>query len=296
MAHPSTHEEVATQVAGDRAILLIGGMDTGKSTLARRIIRAGLDMGRTVAYVDSDTGTSTVGPPACAGLKVIRSDEDLEHLDQADRIHFVGALTPDRHILQHVIATAALTEAGRAQADLVVIDTTSSVSGVIGETLKYHKMELCRPDRVIALQRGSELEPVIGMLRRFFSAEVITLPSDPDVVPSSPDQRAAERATRFKQAFSAPLERWRVRPTVFAPTLPAGLDLTRLDGMLVGVQDGEGTCLGLGRLEADDEGVVRVLTGAGEGMQGLRLGSLRLDLESFEPRSVNLRELMFGIG
>lgn len=296
MSHPNTHEEVAEEVARTGVVLLMGGLDTGKSTLARRIIRAGLHQGKTVAYVDSDTGSPTVGPPACAGLKLLRSERDLDDLDEADRIHFVGALTPDRHVLQHVIATAALTEAGRSEADLVVIDTTGAISGVIGETLKYHKMELCRPDRVLALQRGSELEPTIGMLRRFFTAEVIALPVDPDVVPSSPDQRAAERAARFKKAFSGKLERWRVRPTVFAPTLPAGLDLARLDGMLVGVQDGEGTCLGLGRLESDDEGVLRVLTGRGEGMQGLRLGSLRIDLESFESRTVNLRELMFGVG
>jgi hypothetical protein len=30
-------------------------------------------------------------------------------------------------------------------------------------------------------------------------------------------------------------------------------------------------------------------------MQGLRLGSVRLDLEGFEVRAVNLRELMFGL-
>jgi hypothetical protein len=38
-----------------------------------------------------------------------------------------------------------------------------------------------------------------------------------------------------------------------------------------------------------------VVTNAGEGMQGLRLGSLRLDLETMELTSVNLRELIFGI-
>jgi polynucleotide 5'-kinase involved in rRNA processing len=294
MAHPSTHQEVAAEVATAGTVLLMGGLDTGKSTLARRIIEAALAGGRSVAYVDADIGTSNVGPPACVGLKVVQEAADLRTLDQADRIHFVGALNPDRHVLQQVIATATLVDAGRELADLVVVDTSGTVSGVIGETLKYHKMEVCRPDRVVALQRGTELEPIVGMLRRFFGAEVISLATDPGVIPSAPDQRAAERAIRFKRAFEAPLERWRVRPTVFAPTLPTGLDLGRLDGMLVGVQDGQGRCLGLGRLEYDDE-VLRVLTNTGEGMQGLRLGSLRLDLDSFECRPVNLRELMFGV-
>ncbi len=52
-----------------------------------------------------------------------------------------------------VIATAALVDVARQSADLVVIDTTGTISGVVGETLKYHKVELTRPDTVVAIQR-----------------------------------------------------------------------------------------------------------------------------------------------
>lgn len=274
--------------------MLLGAMDTGKSTLAVDIARAAVANGRTVGYVDADIGNSTVGPPACVGLKLIRQASDLDTIDQPDRLHFVGGTSPDRLVLQQVIATAVLAETARSQADLVLIDTTSSVSGVAGQTLKYHKTELTRPERVVALQRGAELEPIVGMLRRFFSVEVTTAGADPDVHPTAPDVRAARRTERFRHAFALPVERWRVRSTVFAPTLPIGLDLARLDGVLVGIQDGEGRCLGLGRLEHGED-ALRVVTNAGEGMTGLRLGSLRIDLETYETRPVNLRELMFGI-
>jgi polynucleotide 5'-kinase involved in rRNA processing len=273
--------------------MLLGGMDTGKSTLGRRMAEAAIAQGRSVAYVDADVGNSTIGPPGCVGMSVMRNPEQLS-LMRADRLHFVGSVSPDRLVLQHVIATAALADSGRRVADLVIVDTTGAISGVTGETLKYHKVELIRPDFVAALQRGGELEPVIGMLRRFLGTEVIALPADPDVNPIGPDQRAQQRATNFARAFEPPLDRWRVRPTVFAPTLPPGLDLVRLDGVLVGVQDGDGHCLGLGRLEYDD-GILRVLTRAGEGMQGLRLGSLKVDLDTFMTKSVNLRELIFGL-
>ncbi len=276
------------------SVMLIGAMDTGKSTLGRALAAAAVKTGTSVAYVDADIGNSTIGPPTCVGLRIFRRPEDLSVLDPANRLHFVGAVTPDRHVLQQVIATARLAEEGRREADLTIIDTTGAVSGVVGETLKYHKAELIRPDRVVALQRGSEIEPVAGMLRRFLSTDVLTVPADPDVQPLSPDERAAQREERFRLAFAEPLERWRVRPTVFAPTVPVGLDLDRLDGMLVGVQDGTGSCLGLGRLEHEDD-VLRVVTNAGEGMKGLRLGSVRIDLDTFRCEPVNLRQLMFGI-
>ena len=275
-------------------VMLIGGSDTGKTSFARRLLRAAVAAGRTAAYVDADVDKATTGPPACAALHWVRSMEEADDLRTADALQFVGSTKPDAVVLQHVVATAKLVDIARPEVDLVIMDTTGTISGVIGQTLKYHKMELCRPDAVVGLQRGAELEPMVGMLRRFFSADVEVAQIDPDVTTPSPEDRRAARTEAFTRAFADPLQRWRVRPTVFAPTLPAGLDLTRLDQVLVGVMDGEGHCLGLGVLEHEDE-VLRVLTNSGEGMRGLRLGSLRLDPETFEISRVRLRDVMFGL-
>ncbi len=275
-------------------VMLLGAPDTGKTTFARRLLAAGLAAGKTVAYVDADTDQTTCGPPTCTGLKLVRSQADLDDLSHADLLHFVGSIGAEGVVLQQVVATAALVDAARPEADLTVVDTTSTVSGVVGQTLKYHTMELVHPDVVVGLQRGAELEPVIGMLRRFFSADVETAPVDPDVLPASPDSRRAHRAKNLAAAFAEPLQLWRVRETVFAPTLPAGLDQTRLDGVLVGLQDGEGRCLGLGVLEHSDD-KLRVVTNSGEDMRGLRLGSVTMDLATFDLQKFKLRELMFGI-
>jgi polynucleotide 5'-hydroxyl-kinase GRC3/NOL9 len=274
--------------------MLLGAPDTGKTTFARNLISAGLSVGKTVAYIDGDTDQTTSGPPTCTGMKIVRSQADLDSMSHADRLHFVGTITAEGVVLQQVVATAALVDAARPLADLVVVDTMGTISGVIGQTLKYHTMELVRPDVVVGLQRGAELEPVIGMLRRFFSAEVEYAPVDPDVRPASPEARKTHRAKRFSEAFAEPLQRWRVRETVFAPTLPPGLDHSKLDSVLVGLQDGLGQCLGLGVLEFDGE-ALRVITNSGDEMRGLRLGSVRLDLETFDLQRFRLRELMFGI-
>lgn len=274
--------------------MLIGTHDTGKTTLARQILEATITEGRTGAYVDADVAQSTIGPPTCIGLRWIRTSTDLATLSEADELRFVGSTNPSRLVLQMVIASATLVELARKQADVVVIDTTGSISGVTGQTLKYHKVELTRPDTVVALQRGAEMEPIVGMLRRFFSIDVINTAVHPDLVPASADVRSATRIEQIAKALAPPLEAWRVRPTVFAPTLSAGLDLSRLQDMLVGIQDGAGRCLGLGLLTFE-EGVLRVLTNVGEGMQGLRLGSTRVDPTTFATSPVNLREVMFGL-
>ncbi len=293
MSEPG-HDALVREVARANIAMLMGGVDTGKTTLALAAARLAVSAGRTVALVDADVGNSTVGPPACVGLKVIRSPDDLASIQAPDHLRFVGTITPARLVLQQVVATAAVVDEAKQHADLVILDTTAVVSGVAGETLKYHKAELCRPDKVIALQRGGEMEPVVGMLRRFLGVDVTVAPSDPNLVPLSPDERAALRTETFARALSPPLDRWKVRPTVFAPTLPMGLDLARLNQVLVGVQDEGGSCLGLGILEYDDD-ALRVLTNVGEGMKGLRLGSMRIDPETFEATVISLREVMFGV-
>ncbi|HUG31969.1 MAG TPA: Clp1/GlmU family protein [Acidimicrobiia bacterium] len=293
MADPA-HEALARRAGMPGVTMLIGGLDTGKTTVAMEAVRHALAAGHRPVLVDADIGISTVGPPACVGLKVFEDESDLETTHEPESLHFVGAISSSRLVLQQVVATAVMVERARHLGDVIIVDTTAVSSGVSGETLKYHKTELCRPDLVIALQRGEEMEPVVGMLRRFLDAEVVTASTDPGLIPLGPDDRARRRADAFAEALRPPLERWKVRPTVFAPTLPVGLDLDRLDGVLVGVQDGSGGCLGLGILQVEDD-TLRVMTNVGEGMKGLRLGSIRIDPDSYDGTVINLRELMFGI-
>lgn len=275
-------------------IMLIGGPDTGKTSLAKLLLRDGLARARKVAFVDADIGTSTVGPPACVGLKWIKSAHDFERLYEADELRFVGSTEPRGVVLPHVVAAGALVDVARRSADFIVLDTTGMVQGVVGQTLKYHLMEACNPVLVVAMQRGAEMEPTIGMLQRFLGARVAKAGPLPELIPLGPVEKRAARIAAFAAALTPPLARWRVSSNVFAPTLPEGFNLEKLVGMLVGIQDGTGRCLGLGVIEYEDH-VLRVATHHGDPMEGLRLGSVRIDLTTFETTRVRLRQLMFGV-
>ena len=135
---------------------------------------------------------------------------------------------------------------------------------------------------------------MIGMLRRFLSVRVAEVDPPDNVVSGSPLDRQDTRAEALRANLGVDPSRWRVQTTVFAPTLPVGFDVSRLDGMLVGVQDERGRCLGLGVLEHVD-GSVKVATRYGDEMRGLRLGSIRVDLDTFATSRVRLRELIFGV-
>jgi polynucleotide 5'-kinase involved in rRNA processing len=283
----------ATRARG--TTMLVGGLDTGKSTLARRIARAGLDQGLTAGILDADIGQSSVGPPSTVGLKLVREAADLEPdvLARADALAFVGTTSPQGHLLPLCSGSRLLLDHARAQgADLVVVDTTGLVSGVFGQILKFHKIGLLRPDLVVGLERGEELEPLLGVVRRFYATEVAALPVPADVVATSVERRAALREESMRRYFSEPLQRWRVKPTVFMPALPDLFDLSVLNRILVGLSDGKGLCIGIGFLEhLSEEGALRLISPVSEAPKALILGSVRLE-DGYRARRVDLRNLL----
>jgi polynucleotide 5'-hydroxyl-kinase GRC3/NOL9 len=291
------YDEVVERALASRGVtLLVGGLDSGKSTLASRIARASIEAGLEVGFLDADVGQSTVGPPATVGLRMCRLLQDLDpaSLARADRLAFVGATSPQGHLLPLVVGTRLLLDEARDQgADTVVTDTTGLVSGVYGQLLKFHKIAVLRPDLVVGLERGEELQPLLGVVRRFFAAEVLTLRVHADVVPASVEQRATNREDSMRGYFQEPLQRFRVKPTVFVPALPALFDLAVLDHLLVGLSDGKGSCIGVGYLEyLAEEGALRLISPVAEAPKALILGSVRLE-DGFRARRVDLRNL-FG--
>lgn len=284
-------------VANPGVVLLLGGVDTGKTSFGIELLRRAAHSAIPAALVDADIGQSTVGPPTTVGLKFIGTADDLtrESLRQADSLGFVGTLSPKGHLLPLVAATAKLVARARAaECKLIVVDTTSFVSGIYGQILKFHKMDLVRPDVVAAFGRGGELEPVVGIAHRFVPAEVLDMEVPSTVGARSVEERMAYREQRFAEYFGEGTARWRVKPTVFLPTLPPEFDLRLLDGLVVGMEDGDGTCVGIGVLEYDGtEDILRMICTVTEGVRGLRLGSIRIDTSGQSKGQVDLRRL-FG--
>lgn len=291
------YEETIDLAATRRGLtLLLGGLDTGKTVLAHRIATAGIDAGLVVGLIDADVGQSSVGPPTTVGFRLCRQLDDLkpESLIKGDHLYFAGSTSPQGHVLPLVVGTRLMVDRARDEgAELIVVDTTGLVTGVYAQVLKYQKVGLLQPDLIIGLERGAELEPLLGIVRRFFVSEVVTLPVHQEVVPTSVEQRAVNREESLRRYFTEPLQRWRVKPTVFMPALPALFDLKVLDRLLVGLSDGKGGCLGIGYLEyLADEGALRLISPVPEGPKALILGSVRLE-ERFRARRVDLRNL-FG--
>jgi polynucleotide 5'-kinase involved in rRNA processing len=278
-------------------VVLLGSMGTGKTQFAFELLRRSVAAGGSAALIDADIDISTVGPPTTVGSKTISSGEEVteDSVRAADELGFVGALNPRQHLLPLVMSVARVVQRAReGGARLIVVDTTGFVAGVYGQWLNYHVMDAAHPDYMVAFERGGEMEPLIGIAQRFTSAEVLELDATAHIQTLSVEDRMTAREKRFESYFGESASRWRVKPTVFMPTVPPEFDLGLLDGLVVGMEDGSGRCVGIGLLEYDAaEGILRMVSPVTEGVRGLRLGSVKISRDGRSRGTVSLPEL-FG--
>jgi polynucleotide 5'-hydroxyl-kinase GRC3/NOL9 len=232
-----------------RRIMILGGTDTGKTTLAECLADL-LSQSGSVGFLDLDIGQSTVGPPTTtAWTRIARGFPGRGRLE-AMEMAFVGSLSPKGNLLAALAGAVRMIHSAAASCSTILIDTSGFIEGPDGRIFKQFKIDLLEPDLVIALQRGSELEPVLQGMSHQRCPDILRLPAPPGVRVRSPEARAAWRLARFADYFTTAAERE-------IPIVGVGLRATRdlpdlsnfsLINRIVSLRDGEGNDLALGVL------------------------------------------------
>ncbi|MBO8175150.1 MAG: polyhydroxyalkanoate depolymerase [Thermococcus sp.] len=160
---PEDRREILTVLENHKKpvkIMILGGVDSGKTTLATFLANELLSLGFRVAIIDSDIGQKGILPPATISLGfpdgLFESFGDIK----AYKHYFVGSITPNQFFGEMIAGVKLLTEEAEKKSDVIIIDTTGLISGS-GVELKRMKIETVKPDVLIALQRKDELEPIL---------------------------------------------------------------------------------------------------------------------------------------
>jgi polynucleotide 5'-hydroxyl-kinase GRC3/NOL9 len=251
--------------------ILLGGTDTGKTTLANFLIFNLCRRGLRIALVDADIGQSTLGPPATIGLAQFKSDPDWGVVLSPPEIFFVGSATPEGHHPLHLKGVKRMVDRAISYVtDLILVDTTEFVSGEAGKELKKRKIDLISPRFILALQRSDELEPILELYQENPLYKIYRLPLSEKVRPRSMEERRINRANKFRDYFKdsiiheLAIEEVRIEGEVLDPSgSPIPLDWAlRINGILIGLKDGndETLALALARNYLEVKKVVRVST------------------------------------
>lgn len=212
-----------------KVVMVVGAVDTGKTTFCTFLSRTLFEQGLKVAVVDADLGQSDIGLPTTIGMGFVT--KPIERLSEISPLasYFVGSVSPIGFLLPTVTGTKLMTERALALgAEAVIIDTDGLVHGGAGIALKQYTFELLRPTHVVLLQRKSELSIFRKQWEGILWTKVIPVPVPESVKEKSREQRRMFREQKFRDWLSScieivlPLSQIQFRNTMFGQgtTLP----------------------------------------------------------------------------
>jgi len=179
-------------------VFMLGDIDSGKTYFAIQLIGNLIKEGASVGFVDSDIGQSKIGPPTTVGLSVPTKSSEIF---SALKLYFVGSTSPHGHMLPLVVGTKKMVELSKAKNQVTVIDTTGTVQGDFGLSLKLNKIQLVQPEIVFAFRKNGELNHIITTIKKLTFIELITVSAHKLVKPKTVNERYENRRMAFFRYF-----------------------------------------------------------------------------------------------
>jgi len=178
-------------------VMIIGDVDSGKTTLLHFLANEFIEMGLRVAIVDGDVGQKGLLPPATVSLAFPEGRFSTLNELTPSLHYFIGTTNPWGYAGEMATAVKLLSDRGAEGAEIVLIDTTGLVYGE-GLTMKRLKAELVRPDFVltIGLERESRLVSTLGRYGR-----VIPLSVSANARRHDAEERRALRSEKWRRYF-----------------------------------------------------------------------------------------------
>ncbi len=271
--------------------MVMGRVDSGKTSFCVYVANRALRNGWKPGVIDGDLGQSDIGPPSTIGFSsVTKPIKDLFEME-AENVLFVGVTTPSLAIKKVVQGlTATKVDALQKDLDLLIINTDGWVEGEEALRYKVQSAEEVAPNQVIGIQQTDELKPILALLKK--KMRVIAVESPKVIRKRSREKRKTLRELGYKKylkearvrAFS--LNQIRVRETlretasILSPEQMEGMQ----EGLLVALQDAEGSFLGIGVLCGvyPRRGIMQIYTPVDRNVFNVCVGQVKLDEEGKE--------------
>jgi polynucleotide 5'-hydroxyl-kinase GRC3/NOL9 len=164
---PLSWHEAASALAeiGEGVVVVVGGADTGKTTLCTYLSNSLiLDNGRP-AIVDADIGQTDLGPPTTlAAAEVTASVADLSQLKPSERL-FIGFTSPSHAKDKVIRSIKRLVELHTRPGRIVIVNTDGWIDGDEAVLYKLQLLDALQPNLTMVI-RGKETSSLLQTRHR----------------------------------------------------------------------------------------------------------------------------------
>ncbi|MEM3672741.1 MAG: Clp1/GlmU family protein [Candidatus Bathyarchaeia archaeon] len=164
----NAYEELAKVDARPAVAMVLGTVDSGKTSFCTYLVNNLLREKRKVVVLDGDLGQSDIGPPCTVAYTfVAKPVTDLFNLELKNAF-FVGVTSPSAALTKVVDGLVALKrEIIEDNPEFIVINTDGWVEGEEAVSYKVKLVEELNPDIVFYIQQKDELTPLLDALEKF---------------------------------------------------------------------------------------------------------------------------------
>jgi len=275
---PLAWSEAADIVRRQRGVcVIIGEVDSGKSSLCAFLTNKCLEETGKVGVVDADVGQADIGPPTTIGSSIVQAPIIGLHKARAEISFFIGDTSPSFVPGKVVTLTSRLNKSVARSADIVLVNTDGWLAEFNALLHKQFLLEEIQPDLVVALSRSNEIiEPFLDKVK--FTS--LKLPSSSFARIKSKEERKKAREAGYKRFLQSSHKlgisqetRVRLFDQVEQSVFP---DNQRFRGRIAGLLSQNEELLGLGRINQVATGKVVVETKADETPAILEIGNVAL--------------------
>jgi len=266
----------------NKMIMVIGGPDTGKTTLVEELISLFSARFR-IGVVDADIGQSHIGPPTTIAWAPLRGKFSGWEKIKCEDMYFVGTISPSGNLLPMVTGTKIICDIARHKVDKLIIDTTGMIRGGAGKILKVCKIEVVKPQVVLALEREDELSSILRAFKGMKVPLILRMFISPRVSQKPYLHRVSYRRRKFREYFKDAHRIVLLQKKLGIRDIRPGAPLYN---RLISLKSEEGKDLALGIIDKinEERGQLSIYTplDASGKIAGIVLGGVHLDLEGRE--------------
>ena len=257
--------------------VIVGEADSGKSSLCTFLANMCVQNGLKVGVIDADVGQADIGPPTTISSSLVSEPIlTLQDLRQ-ETSFFIGDTSPSSVPDKLTRLIVRLKENLVGYSELVLVNTDGWVGDSAALRFKDELIHETRPDLVLGLSRGSEIDPLLGMV----SCASIRLPSSIYARTRSKEERKSARETGYRRFLldskSMKINQGNTTLRMFDRSEQQVLRWDRkLKGFLSGLLDDHQELLGIGRIREMIDGYALVETRTTERPRFLEIGNILL--------------------